>query len=193
MTTGSRLEGKLFVLPARFKWRQALLASAAPQHSQGIHRYPHVTLQPKAAGVLPELGVLRSFSTFSSSFSQSSFVPPTPQTCAGTWQLTPVSQLDLSRGTIPLMLPLGSTTESSPWHERICCPKLRGTCSRGEVSVSLLATGGCCHPFQCRFNHPFTPDRKDNAPTCHGLTQDSKSPHSQSLTSPIGLGRDLER
>lgn len=138
MTTGSRLEGKLFVLPARFKWRQALLAIAAPQHSQGIHRYPHVTLQPKAAGVLQELGVLRTFSTFSSSFSQSSFVSPTPQTCAGTWQLTPVSQVDLSRGTIPLMLPLGSTAEreQSLAREDLLPKAQRNMFKRSRVCVS---------------------------------------------------------
>lgn len=127
---------------------------------RNIH-YPHMTLLPKVAGILPGLGELRTFSMFSSSFSQSSFVPPTTQSCTGTWQLTPRSQLDLTRGTIPLMLPLGSMTEQKQSQARedslpktkrssVCIPGSPGWVFSSisvQIQIILLQsiTGQCSH------------------------------------------------
>ena len=99
ITTGSTLEGRACVLPARFKWQQALPANATPAHPQVIHRCPHATLQSKSADALLALGVPRTFSRFASCSSQSNLELPKPQTWTSTQQLTPVSQLDIIRST----------------------------------------------------------------------------------------------
>lgn len=76
-----------------------------------------------------------------------------PQTCPGTWQLTPLTHLDL---TNPINAPTGLHHRATavPGTGGFTAPK-SGKYSRGAVPVSLVAMGEHSHPFSVQVQPSF--------------------------------------